>query len=104
MPRPIDASVARVDSPEAAKLTDLLTQIAAPLLGKDAGELYLVRATAREVHVHLAGSYAGCPGVPYVERHLLAPLVADVFPKAELKVSSGLPMPKGAKRLEPAPA
>lgn len=91
-----------MDSPEASKLTDLLKQVAAPLVDADAGELYLVKATAREVHVHLAGTYAGCPGVPYVERHLIAPLVLDVFPKAELKVSSGLPFPKGAKRLEPA--
>lgn len=94
-----------MDSAEATKLSDLLSQIAVPLLTADAGELYLVRATAREVHVHLAGSYAGCPGVPYVERHLIAPLVSDVFPKAELKVTSGLPFPKGAKRLEaPTPA
>ena len=91
-----------MESPEAAKLTELLKQVAAPLITADAGELYLVKASAREVHVHLAGSYAGCPGVPYVERHLIAPLVQDIFPKADLKVSSGLPMPKGARRVEPA--
>jgi Fe-S cluster biogenesis protein NfuA len=97
----MDATVKPVESPEAVKLTELLKQVAAPLITADKGELYLVKATAREVHVHLAGVYAGCPGVPYLERHLIAPLVADVFPKAELKVSSGLPQPKGAKRLEP---
>lgn len=93
-----------MDSKGADQLSELLQQIAAPLLSADAGEIYLVAANAREVHVHLAGSYAGCPGVPYVERHLIAPLVANVFPKAELKVTSGLPFPQGAKRLEPTAA
>lgn len=87
-----------MESPEA--LVDLLVSTAVPLVTIDKGELWLVNASAASVHIHLAGAYSGCPGVPYVERNLLAPLVKEVFPRATVTVSSGFPVPKGAKRLE----
>ncbi len=80
-------------------LVDLLTTIALPLASIDEAILYVVDATDADVHLHLGGTYSGCPGVPFVERHLLAPLVAEVFPKAKLTVTSGLPLPKSARRL-----
>lgn len=80
-------------------LVDLLTTVALPLANIDEAVLYVVDATDAGVHLHLGGSYSGCPGVPFVERHLLAPLVAEIFPKATLTVTSGLPVPKAARRL-----
>lgn len=86
-----------------ARLVDVLVTTAAPLVAIDRAELYLVSASNDAVHVHLAGSYSGFPGIAYVERHLLAPLVAQVFPKARLRVTSGYPFPEGAQRIEPMP-
>ena len=81
-------------------LEAVLTSIAVPLIALDSAVLYLVAASADRVHLHLGGAYAGCPGNPFVERSLLAPLVLDVFPRATLTVTSGLPIPAGARRLE----
>ena len=81
-------------------LEAVLTSIAVPLIALDSAVLYLVAASADRVHLHLGGASAGCPGNPFVERSLLAPLVLDVFPRATLTVTSGLPIPAGARRLE----
>lgn len=78
---------------------DQLEKVAVPLLNIDNAELYVVQATASDVHLHLGGAYSGCPGVDFVTRHLLAPIVAEVLPKATLKVTSGRPIPKDARLL-----
>jgi Fe-S cluster biogenesis protein NfuA len=77
-----------------------LAKVVVPLVTIDNAEVYVVTATASEVHLHLAGAYSGCPGRALVERALLAPAVRNVFPKAKLKVTSGLPIPKEARRAE----
>lgn len=83
-------------------VTEILTKVALPLVTTDQAEIYVVRATTAEVHLHLAGAYSGCASVEFVKRHLLAPLVHEVYPKATLIVSSGSPLPRDAKRLEAA--
>lgn len=84
-------------------LESLLLSIAVPLITLDNAELYVVRSGAEAVHLHLGGNYAGCPGNRFVERALLAPLVRDVYPHAVVTVTSGLPVPEGAKQLAPPP-
>lgn len=84
----------------AGELEALLTSIALPLVALDNATLYLVTASSTRVHLHLAGAYSGCPGNGFVERTVLSPLVREVFPSAELYVSSGLPIPASAKQLE----
>jgi hypothetical protein len=83
-------------------LVDVLTEVVVPLFTADKAELYLVVATPSEVHLHLGGAYSGGPGLEFIERGLLAPVVAGVFAKATLKVTSGFPIPKGARLLGPA--
>lgn len=80
-----------------------LTSIAAPLITLDQAELYLVVDSPERVHLHLGGAYAGCPGNTFVEQGLLAPLVREVYPHATLTVTSGLPVPAGAKLLNATP-
>lgn len=80
-------------------LEALLARIAVPLIAIDEATLYVVAASPEHVHLHLGGAYAGCPGNPFVEQSLLAPLVREVHPRASLTVTSGLPVPKAAKRL-----
>lgn len=84
---------------DSSALETLLTSIAVPLVTTDGAALYVVAASPTRVHLHLGGTYAGCPGNPFVEKSLLAPLVREVFPNASLEVTSGLPVPSTAKRL-----
>ena len=77
-----------------------LLSIAVPLLAIDNAVLYVVEATSDQVHLHLGGAYGGCPGNSFVERCLLTPLVQKTHPRATLKVTSGLPVPSNAKRLD----
>ncbi|MBN9160715.1 MAG: hypothetical protein BGO98_30530 [Myxococcales bacterium 68-20] len=87
---------------QADALVELLTKIAVPLITIDGGTLHVVEATPARVHLHLGGTYAGCPGNAFVESHLLAPLVRAVFPDATLQVTSGRLRHEGARRLGPA--
>ena len=43
-------------------VTKALSEFVAALVKADGGELYLVSATPDDVHLHLAGTCAGCPG------------------------------------------
>ena len=83
------------------ELVTALRAIVLPLIAIDGGTIYVATASASEVHLHLAGNYAGCPGNGFIERSLLAPIVGSVLPKAKLKVTSGLPIPRDAQLLKP---
>jgi Fe-S cluster biogenesis protein NfuA len=72
-----------------------------PLVHADAGEVYLVGVTDSDVHVHLAGTCSGCPGAHLTEEFLVAPVVAEVAPKATLRVTTGFRAPEGATKLSP---
>lgn len=78
-------------------LVSALEEIVVPLLVVDNATVYVVSATTSEVHLHLGGAYSGCPACPFVERSLLGPVVASVLPKASLRVTSGSPIPNGAR-------
>jgi Fe-S cluster biogenesis protein NfuA len=72
----------------------------APLVRADGGEMYLVLATAEDIHVHLAGTCAGCPGAMMTRERLLEPALRAVAPKAVLRVTTGYTIPSGARKVE----
>ena len=74
-------------------------EILAPLVEADGGEMYLVSVGADEVHVHLAGTCAGCPGASLTRDRLLEPAFAGIVPKVSLKVTTGWIVPDGAQRV-----
>lgn len=76
-----------------------LDDFAVALVKADGGEVYLVRATSDEVHLHLAGTCAGCPGATMTRERLLAPTVKSVLPKATLTVTTGWRVPEGAVKI-----
>lgn len=82
-----------------SELRTMLSEVLAPLIEADGGELYLVSASKKEVCVHLAGSYAGCPGSTLAARHVLEPAVHKAAPKATLVVTHGWIIPENAERL-----
>jgi len=90
-----------VDALEATQesLLKVCRDILAPLVRSDGGVFYLVSSAPTAVHIHLAGSCAGCPGAAITQKSVLEPAVRAVFPKATLKVTTGFLVPDGAKEL-----
>jgi len=78
-----------------------LGEYVAALVNADGGELYLVSATADDVHVHLTGTCAGCPGSTMTRERLVEPTVRAAAPKATVKVTTGTKVPDGAKKISP---
>ena len=76
-------------------------EVLAALIEADGGRLFLVTASAEDIHIHLAGTCAGCPGAAITTSHVLAPTLERVVPKAKLRVTTGWTVPTGALRLEP---
>ena len=78
----------------------VIREVLVPLVHADGGELYLVSAGDEAVSIHLAGRYAGCPGVNLARRQVIEPAIRAVAPKAQITISSGAIVPKGARRLD----
>ena len=76
-----------------------LGEFATALVRADGGDIYLVNASAEDVHLHLTGTCAGCPGATMTRERLLEPVVHGALPKATVKVTTGWRVPDGAKRL-----
>ncbi len=80
---------------------DRLRDAVLPLVAADGAHLYLVSAGDDEIKVHLAGAYAGCPGVTLVARGVIEPALAPLG-AGRVTVTSGWVVPAGAVRVEPA--
>jgi Fe-S cluster biogenesis protein NfuA len=81
-------------------VTKALSEFVAALVKADGGELYLVSATMDDVHLHLTGTCAGCPGATMTRERLLEPAVHGAAPKATLRVTTGWRVPDGARKVE----
>lgn len=81
------------------ELLKMCDETLAPLVAVDGGELWLVAADADEIALHLAGSFAGSPGVNLTSKHVIEPAVRAIAPSVRVVVTSGIRVPDGAKRL-----
>jgi Fe-S cluster biogenesis protein NfuA len=97
-----DTKEASASVPSVAALVRALSEFVAALVAADGGHLYVVSASADDVHLHLTGTCAGCPGSTMTRERLLEPAVRGVLPKASVKVTTGWDVPDGAKKVEPA--
>ena len=88
------------DSGILTAVTKALSEFVAALVKADGGELYLVSATQDDVHLHLTGTCAGCPGATMTRERLLEPAVRGAVPKATVKVTTGWTVPEGAVRVD----
>lgn len=77
-----------------------LAEFVSALVKADGGQIYLVSATSDDVHLHLTGTCAGCPGATMTRERLLEPAVHSAVPKANVKVTTGWRVPEGARRVE----
>lgn len=74
-------------------------EVLAPLIEADGGEMYLVAVTADDIHIHLAGTCAGCPGSSLTAQSIVAPALLKVAPKSTLRLTTGWRVPEGADRI-----
>lgn len=96
----VDESVSATSN-EVTRVTKALAEFVAALVAADGGEIYVVAATNDDVHVHLSGTCAGCPGATMTTERLIGPVVQGALPKAALKVTTGFRIPPGARRINP---
>ncbi len=89
-----------MDEPTKEQVLKALAELAVPLVKADGGELYVVSVTNEDVHVHLTGTCAGCPGATMTRERLLQPTIQGVAPKLTVKVTTGWRVPEGARKVE----
>jgi Fe-S cluster biogenesis protein NfuA len=82
-----------------SQVVKALAEFAAGLVRADGGDIYLISAGPDDVHLHLTGTCAGCPGATMTRERLLEPAVRGVLPKATVKVTTGWRVPDGAHRI-----
>jgi Fe-S cluster biogenesis protein NfuA len=87
------------DDEDDADLLKLCHDVLAPLVAADGGVMYLVKAVGDDVHIHLTGTCAGCPGASLTRDGVIAPAVRTVKPKARVVVTTGYRVPEGAKKI-----
>ncbi len=82
------------------EILTVIKEVLAPMVAADGGRLYVVQADLKQVSLHLAGRFAGCPGNHVTTRRVIQPLIAAVAPSAELTVTWGRLVPMGATRVD----
>ena len=74
-------------------------EILAPLIRTDGGEMYIVAFNGDEMHIHLTGTCAGCPGAALTGDKVILPALRAAAPKIRLVVTTGIKIPDGAAKL-----
>jgi Fe-S cluster biogenesis protein NfuA len=80
-------------------IAKICREILAPLVRSDGGEMYLVRLEGDDLHIHLSGTCAGCPGVSLTGDKVILPALQAAAPKLRVVVTSGVKPPEGAEKL-----
>ena len=82
-----------------AGILKLCRDVLSPLITADGGVMFVVKATSEEVHLHLTGTCAGCPGASHTRDGIIAPALRTVALKARVVVTTGPRVPDGARRI-----
>ena len=78
------------------KLLKICSDIIAPLVHADGGELFVVSIKEGSIVLHLAGKCAGCPGATLTSAAIIEPAIHAVAPLMRVVVTSGFHVPEGA--------
>jgi len=81
------------------QLARICREVLAPLVKTDGGEMSLVRFDGDDVHIHLSGACAGCPGATLTGDKVILPALRVALPKVRVIISTGVKIPEGAQRL-----
>jgi Fe-S cluster biogenesis protein NfuA len=88
-----------VDESLKEQIARICREILAPLVKTDGGEMFLLRFDGDDVHIHLAGACAGCPGASMTGDKVILPALRAALPKVRVVVTTGIKIPEGAQRL-----
>jgi Fe-S cluster biogenesis protein NfuA len=88
-----------VDEHAKEHIERICRDILAPLVKTDGGEMFVVRFDGDDVHIHLAGACAGCPGASLTGDKVILPALRTALPKVRLILSTGFKIPEGAQKL-----
>jgi len=88
-----------VDDTVKDQLARICREVLAPLVKTDGGEMSLVRFDGDDVHIHLSGACAGCPGATLTGDKVILPALRVALPKVRVIISTGVKIPEGAQRL-----
>jgi Fe-S cluster biogenesis protein NfuA len=88
-----------VDESVKEQIAKVCREILAPLVRTDGGEMYLVRFDGDDLHIHLAGTCAGCPGASLTSDKVILPALRTAAPKLRVVLTTGVKVPDGAERL-----
>jgi Fe-S cluster biogenesis protein NfuA len=77
-------------------LLKVCSDIIAPLVHADGGELFVVSIEEGSIALHLAGKCAGCPGATLTSASIIEPAIHAVAPLVRVTVTSGFHVPEGA--------
>ncbi len=94
------ASDSPKQSPVRAQIVRICREILAPLVKNDGGEMYLVKVDGDDVHIHLAGACAGCPGASITGDKVILPALRTAAAKVRVFVTTGVRVPEGAEKLD----
>ena len=92
--------------PSREQLVKLCREVLAPLVAcgmivaSAAAVMYLVSYTEGDVHIHLAGTCGGCPGVAMTRDRVLEPALRSLPGKVKLRLTAGWRIPPGSEKLE----
>ena len=75
-------------------------EILAPLIEADGGQMFLVSVSGEDVHIHLSGTCAGCPGSSFTAKAIVGPALTKLAPKSKLRLTTGWRVPAEAERIE----
>jgi Fe-S cluster biogenesis protein NfuA len=78
------------------KLLKICSDIIAPLVHADGGELFVVSIEEGTIVLHLAGKCAGCPGATLTSAAIIEPAIHAIAPMIRVVVTSGFHVPDGA--------
>lgn len=81
------------------QIAKVCREILAPIVKTDGGEMYLVRFDGDDVHIHLSGTCAGCPGSSITGDKVILPVIRTAAPKVRVIVTTGIRIPEGAEKL-----
>jgi Fe-S cluster biogenesis protein NfuA len=87
-----------VDQSVKEQIARICRDVLAPLVKIDGGEMYLVRYDGDDVHIHLSGACAGCPGASITGDKVILPALRTALPKLRVLVTTGVKIPIGAER------
>ena len=88
-----------LDDAAKGQIAKICREVLAPLVETDGGEMHLVRVDGDDVHIHLTGACAGCPGASLTADKIFLPALRAALPKVRVVVTTGTAAPAGAERL-----